>query len=77
MNIVKATKEAVRLGIGITNQQCKKSGVYLLPTNTDECFLVIPVGCKFPETSGRVAPRWNPKARDILSDDWELSAKKA
>ena len=32
MNIVKATKEAVRLGIGITNQQCKKLWIYTVLT---------------------------------------------
>lgn len=71
MNIVEATKEAMKAGKGITNSVCKECGDYLLPTNTDECYLIIPVG--YSHTKGmRVAARWNPHADDILAEDWEL-----
>lgn len=61
-------------GVDIANENTKNSGVYLLPTNTEECYIVIPVGVKYPETTINMCPRWNPKAEDILSEDWELSA---
>lgn len=66
MNIIIATKKAIEKGVGITNIGTKKSGVYLLPTNTAECYIVIPVGVKYPNTSLNICPRWNPKASDII-----------
>lgn len=71
MNIIEATKEAIEKGIGIRNQHYK--GDYFLPTNTHECFLVMPIGYKLGENCERIpAPRWEPKAKDILNEDWEL-----
>ncbi len=71
MDIIIATKKALDKAVGITNGKLKAIGCYLLPTNTNECYLVIPD--KYTHKSKRkVAARWNPRAADILSEDWEL-----
>ena len=71
MNIVEATKNALEQGIGITNKYLRNINCYLLPTNTDECYLIVPAGYSHKEDK-KVAARWNPKAADILSNDWEV-----
>lgn len=71
MNIIEATREAMDKGVGIRNTSCKHN--YLLPTNTKECYLVIPIGYTLGSNYEKIpAPRWNPKAEDILKEDWEL-----
>ena len=75
MNIIEATRKAIRKGLGITRPTFKKEA-YLLPTNTNECYIVIPTGFKLKnKNSGyaSAAPRWNPHAADVLADDWELT----
>lgn len=73
MNIIEATKEALDRGIGIRNSVCKQCNNYLLPTNTYEGYFVIPIGYSINDYDGKKpAPRWNPRAMDILSSDWEL-----
>ena len=71
MNIIEATREAMRRGVGITNASMRKRGFYVLPTNTDECYLIVPKGWKIGH--GVPAPRWNPRAEDILTEDWEVA----
>ena len=76
MNIIEATKKAMEKGIGLTRPSFKNA-VYLVPTNTKECYIIIPVDFKLKGKSyGDIsaAPRWNPHAADILADDWELTA---
>ena len=46
MNIIDATRLAMDRGLGITRPEFKKA-VYLIPTNTIECYITIPVGFKF------------------------------
>lgn len=78
MNIIDATKLAMDRGHGITRPEFKKA-VYLIPTNTIECYITIPVGFKFKGRKAgdlSAAPRWNPRAADILADDWELTEDK-
>ncbi len=70
MNIIEATKEAMRVGKGIIKARQNNAGYYLLPTNTTECYILIPIG--FSVNYGRACPRWNPNAADILSEEWEL-----
>lgn len=70
MNIIEATNTAVVAGSGITNPDLKQNGFYLLPTNTDECYFIINIGCAI--THNLACPRWNPKIDDILREDWEL-----
>lgn len=69
MNIVEATEKALEKGVGIKNPRYKNT--YLLPTNTTECYLVIPVDFAIGNGT-HAAPRWNPHAEDILANDWEL-----
>ena len=76
MNIIEATKAAMEQGCGIIKKDLKKAGYYLLPTNTSECYLFIPIGYSHKENKEedkKVAARWNPHAADILSDEWELT----
>lgn len=71
MNIVEATKEALKKGFGITNSSLKKIECYLLPTNTKECYMIIPIGYSHVKKR-KTAARWNPHAADIIADDWEV-----
>ncbi|MGN0181450.1 MAG: MW1434 family type I TA system toxin [Candidatus Ornithomonoglobus sp.] len=70
MNIIEATKEAMQAGKGITNTEWRSHDFYLLPTNTQECYLIIPIN--FSVDHGRACPRWNPHAADILSEAWTI-----
>ena len=73
VDIIEATKKAMEKGVGIQNAISKQTDSYLLPTNTNECYLVIPIGYKLDGDYEKTpAPRWNPKAEDVLKDDWEL-----
>lgn len=71
VNIVEATKKALEQGTGIINEKLEAANYYILPTNTAECFLLIPIGLTHASQE-KVCPRWNPKATDILSDDWQV-----
>lgn len=72
MNIIEVTGKALTEGVGIANPEIiKRANSYLLPTNTDECYFIIPLGYKTGDNR-RPAVRWNPKASDILRNDWEL-----
>lgn len=73
MNIVEAVKKAMEQGKGIQNAKVKRAKVYLLPTNTTECFFVIPVGYRFLGNCPPPATRWQPQAEDILAEDWEVT----
>ncbi len=72
MNIVEATQKALEKGVGITNTSFKKIECYLLPTNTKECYMIVPIGYSHTKKR-RTAARWNPHAADILADDWEIT----
>ena len=71
MNIIEATKLATEQGKGIINGECMQAEIYLLPTNLCLGFMIIPFGYKYIEDNKPV-PRWQPKAKDIIADDWEL-----
>ena len=70
MNIIEATRKALKEGVGIKNKNDITQN-YLLPTNTRECYIVVPIGFAVGNNT-KAIPRWNPKAEDILSNDWEL-----
>ena len=70
MNVVEATKKALEKSVGMTRPSFKNNW-YLIPTNTNECYVSMPIGYGV-ESSQRPAVRWNPHAEDILADDWEL-----
>lgn len=72
MNIIEATKQAMEKGVGLTRLSFQ-SRCCLIPTNTKECYIVIPPNFKLRGRSHgdiSAAPRWNPHAADILADDW-------
>lgn len=72
MNIIDATKQAMEQGRGMTNSSLKEINCYLLPTNTSECYIVMPNNYKHTEKR-KVAARWNPHAADIIAEDWEVT----
>lgn len=39
----------------------------ILPTNTLDCCLII------PEKNSSLGKKWNPKAEDLMANDWEIS----
>lgn len=69
MNIIEATERAMIEGVGIA-RPCFKKHCYVLPTNTAECYVVIPTN---EATGKKPSSRWNPHASDILANDWELT----
>ena len=79
MNIIEATRKALKEGVGIKNKNDITQN-YLLPTNTRECYIVDAAGLTATQNpigfavgnNTKAVPRWNPKAEDILSNDWEL-----
>ena len=44
MDIIEATRQALEQNVGIRNNSLKNIDCYLLPTNTDVCFMVVPNG---------------------------------
>ena len=71
MDIIEVTKAATEQGKGITNAELKRVALYLLPTNLYLGFTLMPFGYKYIDDN-KPAPRWQPKAKDIIADDWEL-----
>ncbi len=63
MNIQEATKKAMETN---KNIQRDSIGIKIKPTNGWECCLLI------HPTKQEYAPRWNPKAEDLMADDWEV-----
>lgn len=62
MNIIEATKQATENGKSIYNT---KSKIKVKPTDTVDCYMLERVD------DGKInVGRWNPKAKDILSNDW-------
>ena len=71
MNIIKATKAALKHGKGITNTELKQIKAYLLPTNLCLGFIIVHTEYEYLDDK-KPAPRWQPQAKDILATDWEL-----
>lgn len=65
MRISEACKKAKKEGCGITRKSYGSQPTMLLPTNTDNCVIVIP----FHEGTFKTK-RWNPKLDDLMADDW-------
>lgn len=60
-------KEATRIAMETNNFIARKSKQLLVkPTNDWECCLLI------HPTKEEYAPRWNPKAEDLMAIDWEV-----
>jgi hypothetical protein len=68
MNIIEATKEALKENKAITNPDLKETDLALVPTNS------MPLGYVFVSSESKKTARryWNPQADDLLREDWEL-----
>ncbi|EKF50923.1 hypothetical protein [Lactococcus garvieae] len=80
MNIIEATKKALEKNKAITNPDASEVGVVFVPTNSGPLGIVI-VGIEpysvneegvYKEKWPSASNFWNPKASDLLRDDWEL-----
>ncbi|MGX7008346.1 hypothetical protein RR45_GL000723 [Lactococcus chungangensis CAU 28 = DSM 22330] len=80
MNIIEAIKKALQENKAITNPDDLEGGLAFLPTNSD-CFGIVlmptePILDRKDGISTEVwqAPGrfWNPRAADLLREDWEL-----
>lgn len=71
MNIQEATKLALEEGKYITREANSFKAYRILPTNTDDCFVIL-VAKDYVERLGKniLSKRWNPKAKDIMANDW-------
>lgn len=67
MNIQKATTAAVAID-GFLFREAWRRHIRLEPSDSDEGFFVHSKYSKAPR------PRWQPKAEDLMADDWEVSA---
>lgn len=65
MTIAEACKKAKKEGRGITRKSYGPRPIMLLPTNTDNCVMMIP----FHEEAF-ITKRWNPKLDDLMAEDW-------
>lgn len=63
MNIQEATKKALEEHKHIQRRAQK---IQIKPTDSEYCCLV------WHPTKMEYGARWNPKAKDILADDWEV-----
>lgn len=80
MNIIEATKKALVENKAITTPEDKERGTVFVPTNSMPLGIVIvPTKPGIKKTEGVYKEKWpaackfwNPKAEDLLRDDWEL-----
>lgn len=80
MNIIEATKKALQENKAISNPDDLEGGLAFLPTNS-ECFGILLVTTekillkedgKYKEVWREPGRFWNPRANDLLREDWEL-----
>ena len=69
MNIQEAVISANKQGKFMYRETWKHEGneMEIMPTNTQECCMVIPTKDKTMTGS-----RWNPDMDDLISNDWEV-----
>ena len=65
MNICEAVSEALRLDLYVARQKWR-GFAKIQPTNLYDCCRVICKDDKIPH------PRWQPRAEDLIADDWVL-----
>ncbi len=65
MNIIKATKKAVDENKAIYRKTIPH--IKFVPTNSKNVAFIV-----FSDNDDRAGGMWNPMAKDILSDDWEV-----
>lgn len=63
MNIAEATEKALASGVGMRREAWGRNLGSLYPSNTDG-------GCLCLNAHGYAAFRWQPKAEDLLAEDW-------
>lgn len=67
MNIQKAITAAMAIDALIT-RTAWKGHLHIKPTNWPECCIL--------RAKGRApGPRWQPKAEDLMADDWEVTTE--
>lgn len=67
MNIQKATTAAMAIN-GLITRAPWRGHLHIKPTDWPEC-------C-FAHTKGETpCPRWEPKAEDLMADDWEVTTE--
>ncbi len=71
MNIQEATRLAMQTNQFIMRTNDSDEPFRYLPTNTDDCFVVY-IAKDYVKRIGKdvLGKRWNPRAEDILADDW-------
>ena len=80
MNIIEATKKALEEYKAITTPENKEHGTVIIPTKSMPLGIVIvPTEPDLEKVEGIYKEKWtsafkfwNPKAEDLLRDDWEL-----
>ena len=65
MNIQDAVTAALEQGKGITRKSWMSQPIYLVPTNTTVCLIIV-----IPNDNHRTASRWEPCAEDLAANDW-------
>ena len=65
MNIIEATKKAVDENKAIYRKSLPH--IKFVPTNSKNVAFIV-----FSDNDDRAGGMWNPMAKDILSDDWEV-----
>ena len=67
MNIQKAVKEAVKIGGYIARREWA-GALQLQPMDSPECCIC--------SAKGRApCPRWQPGAKDLMAEDWEVTTE--
>ena len=67
MNIQKATIAAIAID-GLMTRTPWKGHLHIKPTDWPECCLV-------QAKEQAPCPRWQPKAEDLMADDWEVTTE--
>jgi len=76
MDIQKATRIALTTGQFITREAEEFKPYRILPTNSDDCFVVHIAKEYINQMGEKYIPgkRWNPKVEDILANDWTVKS---
>ncbi|EHM46142.1 Thoeris anti-defense Tad2 family protein [Flavonifractor plautii] len=67
MEIQKAVRKAVETG-GFITRPLWCGRLHIKPTNEPEC-------CVLHGKGRAPCPRWQPKAEDLMADDWEVTTE--
>lgn len=67
MDIRSAVIQANKKGKYIYRQSEKELKISILPTNTEDCCLLISA------ENNQIGKKWNPNANDLIATDWEIN----